>query len=153
GSAATQAEPAMAFDMESPAPAGAESAPAESPPRRRFGAGFEQAAPPPMAEPPAPADDPFAQPQGPQMGTPMGPAGLAGEQQREGEVAGGQPGSGSVTMTAPPARGALLSLSLDLQAPEESRFQTFQSLATDADQPAPLLDVTYGSRSFREVIM
>jgi hypothetical protein len=152
GSAARQPEPAMALDMEMPA-AAAESAPEESPARPQFRAGFEQAAPPPTAEPPAPADDPFAQPQGPQAGTPIGQAQQAGEQQSEGEVAGGRSASGTVTMTAPPARGALLSLSLALQAPEGSRSQSFETLAGVAGQPAPLLDVSYGSRSFREVIV
>jgi hypothetical protein len=150
GSAVTQPEPAMAFDMEMPAPAGAESAPTDSPARSRFGEQFEQAAPPPMAEPQAPMDDPFAQPQRPQAGTPIGPAGA---QQQAGQAEGERPAGEGVTMALPPARGALLSLSLDLQAPEGSRSQTFETLAGVTDQPAPLLDVSYGSRSFREVIV
>ena len=50
-------------------------------------------------------------------------------------------------------RGALLSLSLDLEAPAGSRSQEFTTLAASDDGAVPALDVSYASRSFREVIV
>ncbi len=48
--------------------------------------------------------------------------------------------------------GALLSLSLDLEAPDRLREMTFTSLGTRLESESPAIDVTYASRSSREVL-
>ena len=55
-------------------------------------------------------------------------------------------------MPAMPARGALLSLSLDLEPPAAHRSTTFETLADPRRGDEPAIDVSYAGRSQREAI-
>ena len=87
------------------------------------------------------------------MREPAAQQGEAINRSREGEKANGPQAGTPIGMPGLKARGALLSLSLDLEAPAGTRSQEFSTLAAADGEAVPALDVSYASRSFREVIV